>query len=153
MPTAGSRLLEFAQESGQDRDPRYAAARVVGDVGGVEAETPAGLVCVAGGDEAGTLRGTEIFDGARHRYARVLAGIAGNGQGEVGQSEDGAAHDVAERIAVVVLDVQLAHGVIARSFHDATARVLGEPVVTEEVVQLFQRGVIAQPLCHMFTSY
>lgn len=71
----------------------------------------------------------------------------------VGQSEDGAAHDVAERIAVVVLDVQLAHGVIARSFHDATARVLGEPVVTEEVVQLFQRGVIAQPLCHMFTSY
>lgn len=54
---------------------------------------------------------------------------------------------------MVVLDVQLAHGVIARSFHDATARVLGEPVVTEEVVQLFQRGVIAQPLCHMFTSY
>ena len=42
-----------------------------------------------------------------------------------------------------VLDVQLAHGVIARSFHDAAARVLGEPVVTEEVFQLFQRGAIA----------
>ena len=41
------------------------------------------------------------------------------------------------------LDVQLAHGVIARSFHDAAARVLGEPVVTEEVFQLFQRGAIA----------
>ena len=65
------------------------------------------------------------------------------GQGEIGQGEDGAAHDVAQRVAVVVLDVQLAHGVIARSFHDAATRVLGEPVVTEEVVQLFQRGVIA----------
>ena len=55
-------LLALSEDRGGD--PRYAAARVVGDVGGVEAETAAGLVRVAGGDEAGAFSGLAVFGGA-----------------------------------------------------------------------------------------
>ena len=63
--------LAFAKDGGGDA--RYAAPCVIGHIGGIEAEAAAGLVRVARRNEAGALRGAEIFDGARYRHARVPA--------------------------------------------------------------------------------
>ena len=86
---------------------------VVGNAHRIEAQAAAALVGVCRREQPAALWGREVLDRVGDRDRGVLADIAGHGQGEVGQREDGTAHDEALGVEVAAGDGEGRHSIMA----------------------------------------
>ena len=116
---------------------RNLAACFVGDVYVDDAGAPAVLLEDGGGDKPLSFRGGKIIDADLLGDGGVLAVVGERREGEVRQGEDGAAHDAAEGVPVIVGEGKAADGVLVVDLVQRHAVKGGEFVLAEVFPGLF----------------
>ena len=118
---------------------------VVNDIDRVKSYVASGFINVAGRNEFRAFCGIQILYGVADAYRGLLCNIAGNRQCEIGERENGAAHDGAKSISMNVFNVELAYSVSAASFHNAAmAYLCGELIGGKSFLHFFKCRIVAQ---------